>query len=194
MRSSKGSAYERTLCKELSLWWTGGDRDDIYWRTSQSGGRSKTRMKGGKRTFGQYGDIQAVDPVGQPLLKVLTVEIKRGYNRETILNAMDREPHCGKEVQSAWELFVSQVREDAANARTPHWILIHKRDRRQAVVYVPFGLYDRLASLRRVRPYLVGVVAGVQVLCTPLAQFLKRVSPDNIRALAERKVVRTRVL
>ena len=68
---AKGSQFERTVCKDLSLWWTKGKRDDVFWRTSGSGARAKTRSKTGEKTFGQYGDVQATDPIGQPLICLL---------------------------------------------------------------------------------------------------------------------------
>ena len=87
--STKGSAFERQICKELSLWWTYEDRDDIFWRTSNSGGRAIRRSKKKKQTFGQYGDIQAVDPIGQPLMDVLTFELKCGYPGVSVLDGFE---------------------------------------------------------------------------------------------------------
>ncbi len=59
----KGSNFEREICKLLSLWWTNDKRDDIFWRTSGSGARATTRSKTKQKTFGQYGDVQATDPI-----------------------------------------------------------------------------------------------------------------------------------
>jgi len=78
--SSKGSSFEREVCKQLSLWWTKGEREDIFWRTAGSGARATTRAKSGKTTARSYGDVIAIDPIGDPLIKEVTIEIKRGYN------------------------------------------------------------------------------------------------------------------
>ena len=77
----KGSGFEREVAKALSLWWTEGSRDDVFWRSSNSGGRATARRKRGQRTAGQHGDIAATDPVGEPFLKVVTIELKAGYGR-----------------------------------------------------------------------------------------------------------------
>ena len=74
---AKGSAFEREIAKLLSLWWSDCERDDIFWRTQTSGARATSRKRRGQDTFGQYGDIQACDPVGQPLLDCCIIEIKR---------------------------------------------------------------------------------------------------------------------
>ena len=66
----KGSSYEREICRLLSLWWTEGVSDDYFWRTAGSGAMAKTRSKVGKKTHGHYGDIQAVHPDGEPLIRV----------------------------------------------------------------------------------------------------------------------------
>ena len=39
-KAYKGSEFEREMCKCLSLWWTDSKRDDVFWRSAQSGGRA----------------------------------------------------------------------------------------------------------------------------------------------------------
>lgn len=76
-RSQKGAAYERMICKRLSLWVSGLERDDLFWRSSMSGGRATVYRKGGgTRVHAQAGDISAVDPQGADLLKLFTIEVK----------------------------------------------------------------------------------------------------------------------
>jgi hypothetical protein len=76
---SKGGNFERETAVALSLWWTQGERDDIFWRTQNSGGRSTMRSKQRKETEGQYGDIAATDPSGKLLLDNWCIECKTGY-------------------------------------------------------------------------------------------------------------------
>jgi len=59
---SKGSSYERNICKKLSLWLSDGDDDSGFWRTSNSGGRHTIRLKKGKKTKNQDGDITSIYP------------------------------------------------------------------------------------------------------------------------------------
>src|SRR4051812_44502266 len=85
----KGQEFERTICKQLSSWWV-PNREDIFWRTSNSGGRATVRGKTGKTTKGQYGDICATDPVGQPLIDTIMFELKRGYSQFSIMDVIDK--------------------------------------------------------------------------------------------------------
>jgi hypothetical protein len=58
---NKGSSFEREFCKTISLWLSNKNRDDLFWRTSNSGGRYTIRKKSGKETDNQEGDITATD-------------------------------------------------------------------------------------------------------------------------------------
>jgi hypothetical protein len=129
---AKGGQFERDISRTLSLWWTGGKRDDIFWRTSQSGGRATARRKAGRamQAKGTYGDLCAIDPIGQPLINVLSIEVKRGYSRYSIQDLIDGKPGSGVAE------FIAQAKGDAeASGRT--WMIIWKRDKREPVVIVP---------------------------------------------------------
>jgi hypothetical protein len=78
-KSGKGSGFERDISKQLSLWWSGGERDDLMWRTSQSGGRATQRAKQAVRTKYGYGDLTFTDPIAKPLFDLLVISAKRGY-------------------------------------------------------------------------------------------------------------------
>ena len=190
-KSSKGSAYEREICRMLSEWWVPG-RDDIFWRSAASGGRATVRTKKGKSTFGQYGDITAIDPIGQPLTKVLSIECKRGYSKFSFADAIDR----SAQKQTLWESFVEQAATSAAGTNTPYWFLIQRRDKRVAMVFFPRSLWtailDAPFSLARPVPFLqmrVNVRMGKgTVLCDVMAMtlqgFLSHVTPEMIKFLA----------
>lgn len=182
MATSKGSDFERLICKKLSLWWTNGERDDVFWRSSGSGARAKTRSKKGMSTFGQYGDIQATDPIGQPLIDLVTIELKRGYNKTTIVDMLDKP---GKAAVQQWELFFRQVDEDCRNAKSKGWLLIHRRDRREAMVTMPKRVLSLLGFLMPLSdvPHLRGVIRtkdnwSIRVVTMTLDTFLDRCRRD----------------
>jgi hypothetical protein len=133
-KAQKGSAFERQICKELSLWWTEGQRDDVFWRTSGSGARATTRGKRGSSTYGQYGDIAATDPIGEPLLKFVTIELKRGYNKATPWDLLDAPEKAAKQT---FEKFLCQAEDQRCAADTPGFWLITKRDQRQPIITMP---------------------------------------------------------
>ena len=80
---SKGPPFEREVCHALSLWWTKGERDDVLWRSQNSGARATSRSKVGKTTAGQYGDIAATDPTAAPVTALAVWECKVGYSTTT---------------------------------------------------------------------------------------------------------------
>lgn len=67
----KGAAFEREICKALSLWVTNGKRGDVFWRSAMSGGRAT--MFSDVR---QCGDICAVAPEGAPFTARYFIECK----------------------------------------------------------------------------------------------------------------------
>lgn len=193
---SKGSQFERDICRELSLWWTGGERDDIFWRTSQSGGRSTTRAKKGKKTFGQSGDIQAVDPLGRPLLDLVTIELKKGYNRESAFQCLDNLPRGGLYHETQWEKFIGQARGGAVSAGSPFWFLIHKRDHRATMIFMPWCLAQGVPHpsdhLQFAHPSVIMKCGAGWIFGTTLDEFKRRVRPGDLVKVALKPVVRVK--
>src|SRR5262245_49693460 len=89
-KAGKGGNYEREFAKRLSRWWSGGRRSDIFWRTAGSGNRATIGHKRGRSTYGSYGDICAIDPIGSPLLDVVTISLKNGYRNTHALGVLDK--------------------------------------------------------------------------------------------------------
>jgi len=188
---AKGPQFERDVCRQISLWWSNSQRDDIFWRTPGSGARATARAKQGKTTFGQVGDIMSTDPAGQLLTSLITFELKRGYNSENVNNIIDRVRSQRKASQlEQWLLKLS-----SANV-SPYWALIHKRDRRDPVVYFPTSLFDLLVGESLAGPalvdtdklqfsfrYEVTTPTVLRVTAVNLSDFLRYVSPLHIEGL-----------
>lgn len=73
---AKGSAFEREICKALSLWVTGGKHEDVFWRSAMSGGRSTVAHAKGKRLAAQAGDISCIHPAGEVFASRFMCECK----------------------------------------------------------------------------------------------------------------------
>jgi len=180
------------MCVTLSKWWTGGKRDDVFWRSSNSGGRATVRWQSGKKTFGHAGDIAAVDPIGQPLLKCVTIELKRGYRKTTFADVFDR---CYRHKATEFEQFIMQAERAAQHAGTPHWLLITRRDKREALVFLSIHLdhylrekghhlqadCDLYLRMRVIVRWPEGPRTRQTVCAVQLSEFLKAVSPDAFR-------------
>lgn len=177
----KGSDFEREICKKLSVWWTGGGRDDVFWRSSQSGGRATQRSKKGLRTHGSYGDISAVDPVGEPLLKLFTIELKRGSSHGSPGDLLDfkkdNEAH-------PWVKCLLQTIRSAEQAGSVSWMMICRRDHRLPVCFMPASIYRELHKgglypMVRFR-LTIALYDYHDFVGIPLDQFLSRTSPGQI--------------
>ena len=133
----KGSAWERTLCKSLSIWWAG--RSDVFWRTHGSGSRATQRASKGLSTAGQHGDVCAVDPIGIPLMDLVTIELKNGYNKFTIMDLLDKHPRMKEQIYEKW---IKKAIRDHKAAGSYSWMLVVKRDQREALILTPLNLSD----------------------------------------------------
>lgn len=184
--SKKGTPAERKLCRLLSLWWSNGDNDFIFWRSDSSGAHATIRGKRGKDTAGQYGDICAVHSSGQPLIDLLVIEKKQGYSKETIAHILDK-PTKNKpnQYQEWFAKNHSTVRVSGAYS----WWLIHQRDRQQELIFMPFSFWQELTKEG------VTAVSSEILLNTPkegyvwgtvLEDFLQSVSPQHIKSLSKR--------
>jgi hypothetical protein len=144
----KGSGFERQIAKQLSLWWSeaveGTPREDIFWRSTTSGGRATCRAKQGKQTAGSYGDIAVVDPIGLPLLRVFTIELKRGRSHGHPEDLVDRGNGPAWKVQRPFEACLEQAIGAHQAAKSKYWLLICRRDKRNAMAYLP---WDALRDL-----------------------------------------------
>ena len=125
----KGSAFERDFARKLSLWWSEGKADDWFWRLGGSGGRATNRAKSGRNTANGYGDIAAQCPEAQRLLNIVTFELKRGFNRISIQDLLDK-PNGPNQMRD----FIEQAKRSASLAGTPFWVLVFRRDLREELI------------------------------------------------------------
>src|SRR5690606_1811508 len=140
---SKGSAFERKFCKELSLWWSLGKSEDIFWRTGGSGSRATVHSSSGRLLKGQFGDVAAICPTGIPLLRISTFELKTGYGNDPITNILDR-PNALH--QQTWDKWIDQAEKDSTLSGSIGWSIVHQRKRRSAIVAFSNGIAELLQA------------------------------------------------
>lgn len=132
---AKGGANERDKSRDWSIWWSEGldidpPRDDVFYRTHGSGSRARMRANVGKKTHGSYGDMQAVDPIGEPLIQICTFEFKKGYNDLDTLSCIDSR---GK--KPLLKIFLDQVIRDAKEASNEPFLVIHRDYKKPCVMF-----------------------------------------------------------
>lgn len=125
--NEKGADFERSVCTKLSLWVSGGLREDLFWRSAMSGGRANLahRRARGANFKAQSGDITAVHPDGAPLLEVFLIECK-------FWEDLGLGPMCFKtygKLGKAWEKTVDQAAEEE---RLP--IMVVKQNRKHPLI------------------------------------------------------------
>lgn len=142
--ANKGANFERSFCKTLSLWWSNRERDDLFWRSSMSGGRATIRGRQGKTTAGHCGDICSTHPMSAPLTNLITFELKSGYNKTAHVHTL---MDIGKKTkQQMYEAWIEQAVNAAERAGTPHWMLIHRRDGREPFCFIDYTLFQMLKN------------------------------------------------
>lgn len=142
----KGSAFERTICKELSLWISNGEQKDIFWRSAMSGGRSTVAMKKGDKLSAQAGDISSIHKLGHIFIDIFMVECKsyKTLNFESLVKG------TGKLLE-----FWSKAKDEAArHDKLP--ILIGKQNNYPIVVCLDAEGVRRLALSSRARLWVCG--------------------------------------
>jgi len=193
---AKGSSFEREICRALSDWWVGGVAEDVlFWRTAMSGGRATVRRKKGKTTTKSHcGDIGALTEEGKPLTDLITFELKRAYRSASLNDLLDRSE---KSAIQTYENWISQARRSAAEAGTPFWAVIHKRDRRDITITIPLVMAQKLLATRaspvwpsvayhvRVRDAGAGTESDLRLFSITLYGFFQAFGKkDIIRVLA----------
>jgi|WetSurMetagenome_2_1015567.scaffolds.fasta_scaffold05051_2 hypothetical protein len=179
---AKGGSFENEICKQLSLWWSDGQRDDLLRRTAGSGGQATSRWKGGKDTANQHGDISFSDEIAKPLIDRYNIECKTGYASTVkwdILDLID-----SKQKITVIEKFWDQCAYDAARTnKTP--LLIFRRNGRGKCVMI-----DKREK-RKLEAYLTFLSKNINYNDTwyifTLSGFLEVVTPDIIKALQNEK-------
>ncbi len=183
----KGSDFERTVCRDLSKWWsTDGDTDVLFWRTASSGGRATNNTKKGKSTTQAHcGDICALDARGAQLTQLITFELKRGYTSAILHALLDRSDSAACQEYESW---INQAVASSQSAKTPHWAIIHKRNQRETILTCPSALLAQCIGHKAefLCPCLRIVYKGkgwaypLEMSSLPFDLFLKHVTPLHI--------------
>ena len=154
----KGASFEREVNKELSLWFTNGQRDDVFGRCDCSGGRFTQRHKTGKDTAFQAGDVTFTDPLGIPLVKEWSIECKTGYGGKKRIK--DKEGKTLGKLQKQWDildcidskqenpvftmLWKQCIRDAELSNRKP--VLIFRRNLRAKCIVIKYSYFMALSS------------------------------------------------
>lgn len=131
---AKGRNYERTLFKAMSLWFSNGKRDDLFWGTSSSGARATIRMNKAVSTANSCGDMCALDSSVDSLMNITTWEFKKGYSKVgqqvRLLELIDGR-NKSKSILFQW---IDKVKMEAKQHNKKHPIIVFRRDRKDSCI------------------------------------------------------------
>lgn len=138
---AKGSQGERDVSRELSLWWTNGERDDCIWRTAGSGARFTSRSKQGKHTANSAGDFCFIDAIAEPLFKLLVIENKVGYTKN--IDPLSQVDGKKADILDTW---LKKAYLECRQTKRHYPIVIFKRTRKERCVLMPVLLFNEIAQ------------------------------------------------
>lgn len=114
----KGARFERKICRVLSLWWSGGKTDRVFWRSPT--------FKQPSGAVHQCGDVIQIDANYPPCPCVFELKHHKNFRVEDFLTGKKGE------IVSWWE----QTLRECPEGRIP--VLIAHRDRGPTIVVTTF--------------------------------------------------------
>lgn len=150
---AKGNVFERSIAKKLSLWLSDNSRDDLLWRTSNSGGRATVRSKKNLTTSNSDGDIASTSPDTQWFSDHIYLELKHYKN----LNFLSLLTSPTGQIQGWWKTARSQ-------AGTKHPILIIRQNNQPILWLCPQSLGFRMTLNCQVSPKATFTLDSDEVL------------------------------
>ena len=172
----KGKAFEKEISKELSLWWSIGKRDDIFYCTAGSGSRFTSRKKRGNDTANSCGDLSYTDSDGKPFMDRFSVELKNGYSDSLdLLSIIDSENK--NHMLMEW---VTKAKKEIEEAGREQFLIIFKRDRKNKVVCIDSRFLEQLDNEFRPDKELLLYLPDMAISVIDYDVFFKHFSPADL--------------
>lgn len=178
---AKGSQGERTVAKDLSLWWTRCERDDCVWRTSGSGARFTTRAKSGQHTAYSVGDFTFTDPIAKPLFDLLVIENKVGYSG--LIDPLAGVDGKKEDILDKW---LKKAKYECQQAHRKYPLVIFKRNHKDRCVLLPFEFFNDIAQ--KITPTFPRILMYPQrTVIMGFDQFLNWCMPEIIELILRKE-------
>ena len=188
----KGENFERLISRKLSLWFTNGERDDLYWRNRNRSRKIKSKY--------QLGDIVCEVSEGEALINLFSIEIKTGYSKTKkgkkvknipwdLLDIIDYVKHKNKPPpKSQLKKFWSQTKRDAEiSMKEP--LLIFKRDFHDSSIMIERSMYNELIQYSGNSGYTILTVEDDDINCVimRLESFFSWIDAEIIKLIVKMK-------
>lgn len=128
-----------------------------------------------------------------PLLKLMAIECKRGYNKECLQGILDAPPPkkgSKKDAVPVYQQWFDQAEESAKHAGSVGWAVIVRRDKRRALIMMGAGTAGKLHVAAPAAVILPRILLhrpdGSFVVAVRLEDFLKAFDRGTVcRAVGE---------
>ena len=171
----KGGAFERKICKILSLWFTENEREDVFFRSASSGAMATQRFKKGKPTSGQQGDVTSTDLEGIKFINKFSIELKsyRDFSLDFLI-------YKNKSLIHTWW---EQCDGDANKGNKSPLLIIKKNNKKEVIIF-SHDLYkyfcDYFGELSN-KLFIVGYINDEYVMIMLLTDFFEYVDPEVLK-------------
>jgi hypothetical protein len=173
---AKGSQAERDVSRDLSLWWTNHERDDLIWRTSGSGARFTTRAKSGLVTAGGAGDFTYVDSCAKPLFDLLVIENKTGYS--DLVDPLAMVDSNKADILDTW---LKKACVECQQTKRHYPMLIFKRNRKARCVMIPIMFFYEISKRKSVEDFSRIILYPQKTVIMGFDEFLNWCTPEIIK-------------
>jgi hypothetical protein len=127
--AAKGAGFERHICSRLSLWVTGGVRNDLFNRNKLSGGSFTIAADKGYE-LGLPGDVAAAHPTAFEFLSLFAVEAK--HHKFIDLDRLLWDPQGRNFLARVWQQTKAQ-----AGLVNVNPMIVAKQNNSPAIVLLP---------------------------------------------------------
>ncbi len=124
----------------------------------------------------------AIDPSGHNLVNLICFELKRGYNRATLHDLIDK-PDGG--AKQEWEKWIEQAEESCEAGGCYTWAIIARRDNRESIILIPEEFANQLSLAKFPNRFNLESYQH-SITALRLDTFLMRVPPSFLKDLAKR--------
>lgn len=132
----KGNTFEREMARRISLWISNDQRDDLIWRSINSGALFTSRAKKKQTGYAeQIGDLAPIDPLAKWFLYHFPIELKSYKNLQ-----VEGLIWGSKSILlDFWQIHWAQCNQFGRNP-----ILIAKQNRKDPIILLPDNLVCEL--------------------------------------------------
>lgn len=167
----KGSEFERSVGRTLSMWISDGQRKNLFSRNVLSGGGYTVTQAKGRETPNIPGDLMAASPLAFNFLSIFSIECKHHADIDLDVFLRDR-----RGTSFLMKTILHTSKQAAEHGLT--WLVIAKENRHEPIVLMDYQVVgiEAIASATFPDAFHYHVLHNQQYLMTTLNNMMRLVS------------------